>query len=392
MTVYVGVDIAKSTHYAAMTNQHGEVLVEPFSFNNDKPGFDLFLKTLQPYLSKNEKVIVGFESTAHYTSNFSHFLDQNSISYKVINPLVTSNFRRTKIRKTKTDSIDSLLICNILSLNIDNDKESMIRDKFFLELYSLCSCRFNLVTMRTKAKIQLVTYIDRIFPELATFFNGNLHLNTVYQLIKSYPTPDEIKKVRIDRLTNFLDNTSNGRFKKDKAVALKELAKRSVGLPGGSYVLQAQLAVNQIELFTSQIKSLDKQIDEAVKELKTPTSTVPGLSSFEIAVILSATNNFTNFDSPRKVLAFAGLDPVVCQSGQWKAASTRMSKRGNSLLRYVLIWSANNVCRHNKTFGDYYKKKRDEGKSHYCALGHCTNKLIRVLFKLVKEGKDFDLE
>lgn len=392
MTIYVGVDIAKSTHYAAMTNQHGEVLVEPFPFNNDKSGFDLFLKTLQPYLSKNEEVTVGFESTAHYADNFSHFLDQNSISYKVINPLVTANFRRTKIRKTKTDSVDSLLICNVLSLHIDSDKECMIRDEFFSELYNLCSCRFNLVTMRTKAKIQLVTYIDRIFPELATFFNGNLHLNTVYQLIKSYPTPDEIKKVRIDRLTNFLDNTSNGRFKKDKAVALKELAKRSVGLPGGYYVLQAQLAVNQIELFTSQIKSLDKQIDEAVKELKTPTSTVPGLNSFEIAVILSATNNFTNFDSPRKVLAFAGLDPVVCQSGQWKAASTRMSKRGNSLLRYVLIWSANNVCRHNKTFGDYYKKKRDEGKSHYCALGHCTNKLIRVLFKLVKSGKNFDLE
>lgn len=392
MTIYVGVDIAKSTHYAAMTNQHGEVLVEPFPFNNDKSGFDLFLKTLQPYLSKNEEVIVGFESTAHYAANFSHFLDQNSISYKVINPLVTANFRRTKIRKTKTDSIDSLLICNVLSLNIDSDKECMIRDEFFSELYNLCSCRFNLVTMRTKAKIQLVTYVDRIFPELNTFFNGNLHLNTVYQLIKTYPAPEDIKKVRIDRLTNFLDDTSHGKFKKDKAVALKELAKHSIGLPSDSYVLQAKLAVNQIELFTDQIKSIDKQIDEAIKDLKTPISSVPGLSSFEIAVILSATNNFTNFDSPRKVLAFAGLDPVVSQSGQWKAVSTRMSKRGNSLLRYVLIWSANNVCKHNKTFSDYYKKKRDEGKSHYCALGHCTNKLIRVLFKLVKSGKDFDLE
>ena len=392
MTIYVGVDIAKSTHYAAMTNQHGEVLVEPFPFNNDKSGVDLFWKTLHPDLSKNEKVIVGFESTAHYASNFSHFLDQNSISYKVINPLVTANFRKTKIRKTKTDSVDSLLICHVLSLNIDSDKECIIRDEFFSELYNLCSCRFNLVTMRTKAKIQLVSYVDRFFPELESFFDGNLHLNTVYKLIKTYPTPEDIKKVRIDKLTNLLEEASHGRFKKDKAVALKELAKRSVGLPSVSYVLQAQLAVNQIELFNEQIKLTEMQIDEAVEELKTPISSVPGLNSFEIAVILSVTNNFINFDSPSKVLAFAGLDPVVCQSGNWKANSTSMSKRGNSLLRYVLIWSANNVRKNNKTFGDYYKKKIDEGKTHYCALGHCANKLIRVLFKLIKANEKFNLE
>ena len=238
MTKYVGVDIAKSIHYAAMTNQHGEVLIEPFAFNNDKSGFDLFLKTVKSSMSENEELIVGFESTAHYAANFAHFLDSNSISYKIINPLVTSSFRKTKIRKTKTDSVDSLLICNVLSLNID-DKQSMIRDEELSDLYSLCVSRNNLVKMRTKCKIQLVSYIDRFFPELEDFFNNNIHINTVYQLIKNYPTPDDIKKVRIDKLTNFLNQASHGKFKKDKAVALKELAKQSVGLPNASFVLQA---------------------------------------------------------------------------------------------------------------------------------------------------------
>ena len=128
MTIYVDVDTAKSTHYAAMTNQHGEVLIEPFAFNNDKSGFDSFLNTVKSSMPENEELIVGFESTAHYASNFTHFLDSNSISYKVINPLVTSSFRKSKIRKTKTDSVDSLLICNVLFLDI-NGKQSMIRNE-----------------------------------------------------------------------------------------------------------------------------------------------------------------------------------------------------------------------------------------------------------------------
>lgn len=391
MTIYVGVDIAKSIHYAAMTNQHGEVLIEPFAFNNDKSGFDLFLKTIKSSMSKNEELIVGFESTAHYASNFIHFLDSNSISYKIINPLVTSSFRKTKIRKTKTDSVDSLIICNVLSLNI-NDKQSMIRDEELSDLYSLCISRNNLVKMRTKCKIQLVSYIDRFFPELEGFFNKNIHINTVYQLIKNYPTPDVIKKVRIDKLTNFLNQASHGQFKKDKAVALKELAKQSVGLPNTSFVLQAQLAVNQIELYTDQISEIGKRIDEIVSDMHSHLESIPGLNKYAIAVFLSVTNNLINFDSPSKVVAYAGLDPVICQSGQWKAKSTRMSKRGNSLLRYILIWSANNVRLNNKTFEAYYQKKRDEGKSHYCALGHCANKLVRVMFKLIKDDVDFNLE
>ena len=164
----------------------------------------------------------------------------------------------------------------------------MIREEDLSDLYSLCVSRHNLVKMRSKSKIQLVSYIDRFFPELEDFFNKNLHINTVYQLIKKYPTPDDIKKVRIDKLTNFLDEASHGKFKKDKAVALKELAKQSVGLPKASFVLQAQLAVNQIELYSDQICEIG----------------------------ISVTNNLINFDPPSKVVAYAELDPVVYQSGQ----------------------------------------------------------------------------
>ena len=205
-------------------------------------------------------------------------------------------------------------------------------------------------------------------------------------------TTEQIKKVRIDALTNLFVSSSHGRYGKDKALELKELAKESVGINSASFALQAQLAIGQIELYTEQLKTIDKQIKEVVDASNSKLKSVPGLDVIAIAVIISATNNLTNFDSPSKVIAYAGLDPVVNQSGKFRAQSTRMSKRGNSLLRYVLVWSAWNVCRYNTTFMEYYNKKRNEGKSHYNALGHCAGKLIRILFKIIKEDIDFNLQ
>ena len=85
--LYLGVDIAKETHFATMTNQQGEILLPPFPFTNDNAGFNEFLEKIKPFISENECTI-GFESTAHYASNF---LDDNQLPFVLINPLVTSS-------------------------------------------------------------------------------------------------------------------------------------------------------------------------------------------------------------------------------------------------------------------------------------------------------------
>ena len=101
--------------------------------------------------------------------------------------------------------------------------------------------------------------------------------------------------------------------------------------------------------------------------------TIPGIGTFCVACILSAIKNINDFGAPCKILAYAGLDPVIRQSGKFNASHTRMSKRGNSLLRYALVWSAGNVVKNNHTFAEYYRHKtEDQGKSHYQALGHCA--------------------
>jgi transposase len=234
--------------------------------------------------------------------------------------------------------------------------------------------------------------MDRIFPELARFFKGNLHINTAYKLIEAHPLPSQIKKTRIDALTKLLYRASHGKYSRDKAQELKSLACVSVGIPSEIFAFQAQLLVHQIEFYSRQIQTIEDKINSFESLQESLICTIPGINTIFAAYILSSIQNITHFDRSCKLIAYAGLDPIVRQSGKFTASSTRMSKRGNSLLRYALIWTSWNVVQNNKTFGDYYKVKRSEGKSHYNALGHCATKLIRCIFYMLTHQVAFNLE
>ena len=108
-------------------------------------------------------------------------------------------------------------------------------------------------------------------------------------------------------------------------------------------------------------------------------------------MILGEIGDIHRFSSPSKLLAFAGLDPSVYQSGNFNASHTRMSKRGSRVLRYALIYAAHNIVRNNDVFRSFYDVKRSQGKNHYNALGHCAGKLVRVIFKMLTDNVAFCL-
>lgn len=384
MTIYCGIDIAKELHFAAIIDSDG-VLSNPFSFENNAKGFTSLLSHLSSF--DKDDVLVGYESTAHYQDNLAYFLKHNGYKTSLINPLQTSALRKVNIRNTKTDRVDAKLIAIALSqLNFHIDKSNQMND-----LYRLCCLRDDLMKKRSTCKIQFVSVLDRIFPELAPFFNHNLHINTCYKLIEKFPLPSLILKTRIDVLTKLLHSASHGHYGKSKALELKQIATQSIGIPSDHFAFEAQLLIHQIEFYTVQILTVEDHI-KSYKELKDSVIlTVPGINSIYAAYILSCIKNINDFDDPCKLLAFAGLDPVIRQSGKFNATHTRMSKRGNPLLRYALIWTSWNVVLNNQTFKTYYDKKRSEGKSHYCALGHCAKKLVNSLFAMLTRNEFFNL-
>ena len=385
---FIGIDIAKNTHWASCISADGEIILEPFSFSNDNGGFQKFISKLQS-LDK-EKILIGLESTAHYGENIISYLFNLNFKIGLINPIQTAILRRSNIRKTKNDKVDTKIIIKALSLG--NYSLISSRDINYLKLKGLCRSRRNLVTMRSKSKIQLVSFMDQIFPELASFFKGNLHLNVSYQLLKEFSSPSDIQNIHLTKLTNILHDNSHGKYNRQDAIRLRELAKSSIGIDNPSLSLQVKHAILQIELYDEQIAEVESLYKSILDEMNTPILTIPGMSYNQAAVIIGCVGDINRFEHSCQLLAYAGLDPSVIQSGNFQASSTKMSKRGSGMLRYSLVYSAHNVVKNNKTFREYYELKRSQGKSHYCALGHVAHKLVRVIFKMLKDNVVFNLD
>lgn len=383
--IYAGIDIAKLNHFASVLSSDGEVLVEPFQFSNDLEGFRSLSRVLDQY--ERDQLLVGLESTAHYGNNLVEFLVAKGYRFCVLNPIQTSSMRKNNIRKVKTDKVDTFVIAKTLMQ--DEHRLFEKQDLDFLHLKNLGRSRQDLMKKRTTCKIKLTSYVDQAFPELQYFFNG-VHHKSVYALLKEAQTPSQIASMHMTHLTHLLDTASHGHFKKAKAQELRVLAQRSVGSNDSSISIQITQTIEQIELLDRQIHDDEAKIEEIVRAMDSVIMTIPGIRYVEAGMILGEIGDIHRFPSYGKLLAFAGLDPTVRQSGKFSASRTRMSKRGSRVLRYALIYSAHNVVKNNETFRKYYDLKCAQGRGHYAALGHCAGKLVRIIYKLLSEDIPFD--
>ena len=182
---------------------------------------------------------------------------------------------------------------------------------------------------------------------------------------------------------------SHGKFTYAKFVKLKELAKKSVGHYDDNSDLLISTYVSIINTFNNKIDPINNQISTIIKELNPRMLSIPGLGEISAATILSEYGDISNFSNPNKMLAFAGLEPSVIQSGTLEH-NGKMVKHGSGHLRYAIMNIATTILRYSPTFYDYYQKKRSEGKCHRVALSHVCKKLIRVIYSLEKNNIDFD--
>lgn len=385
--IYVGIDIAKLNHFAAAISSDGEVLMEPFKFTNDNDGFLSLLSKLSSF--DKSSLIIGLESTAHYGNNLLAFLVPKGFQVCLINPIQTSTMRKNNIRKTKTDKVDTFIICKTLMMQ--PHRFVTLYDIGLLQLKNLGRFRQKTVKQRTRLKIQLTSYVDQVFPELQYFFKSGIHHKGCYALLKEAPSPEAIASMHLTHLTHLLKSASHGHFKRETAVELRVLAQKSVGNSDKSLSIQVTHSIEQIELLDRQLEQIESEMSDIVHSLDSVIMTIPGIGAINGGMILGEIGDISRFTSPSKLLAFAGLDPSVYQSGNFEAKHTRMSKRGSRALRYALINAAHNVVKNNKTFQNYYNQKMSEGRSHYNALGHCAGKLVRIIYKMLTDNVAFNL-
>jgi len=382
MIYYIGIDISKYKHDFCIISNTGEVIVENSSFDNNKKGFQYFLDQLKPY--NNSQIRIAFEATGHYSLNLELFLTNQDYSFMKMNPLVVHQFLKARsLRRTKTDKADSLTIANYLMSVPYKPNSRLLYNTYSLK--SLCRSREQLIKERSKFEVLLTNELDKSFPELKPFFKDKISTTLLY-ILEKYKNTSHIALMKD---YDSLRCISRGRFTYAKFANLKELAKNSVGYHDNNTDLLISTYVSIINNFNDKIDPIDKQISTIIKELNPRMLTIPGLGEISAATIISEYGDITNFSSPNKMLAFAGLEPSIIESGTLQS-NGKMVKHGSGHLRYSIMNIAMTILRYSPTFYDYYLKKRSEGKCHRVALSHVCKKLIRVIYSLEKYNKNFD--
>lgn len=334
---------------------------------------------------KNAKV--GLEHTGHYSINIKRFLESKGLVVTSFNPLETNAFRKaSSLRKTKTDKSDAKTIATMLFS--DESIPTLTPSYQIQALKSLTRHRFRLIGYRGKLKVSLARIIDVVFPEFPDFV-WSINQKSSHELLLELPTPNAIAGCHLTRLPNLIWKGPHGKYGREKAIALRELAASSIGLSDDAHAFELQQTIRMIQSVQAEIDVLGGKIKSIVKELDTPLLSIPGISYTLAAIILAEIGDINNFPTPSKLQAFAGLDPSTYQSGKYTASYSTMVKRGSTYLRWAMFQAARLVSMRDKTFKDYLAKKRSEGKHFNVAISHVSRKLLRTIFYMLKYNESF---
>ncbi len=388
--VCVGIDVAKDKHDCCILDSDGMVRADCFTIPNNMDGFKQLLQTIRNCTQKvrqNKKV--GLEATGHYSYNILGFLLDNDLAVYVMNPLHTNLYRKSlSLRKTKTDRVDARTIATMLLSDVDlkSYTDTAYHNE---ELKSLTRYRFDKVRERAKLKQSVSRLVTILFPELEKLVTS-LHIASVYALLSEYPGAKQISEIHLTKLTNLLATASKGRYeKKKKAIQIREAARTSIGSVMSVKFLELKHTIKLIKELTSEIDEIEDSIQQIMDELHPPILSIPGMGVHSAAMILAEIGDFSNFESPDKILAYAGCSPSTYQSGKLTNCYAHMEKRGSRYLRYALYNATKYVCHWNPVFAEYLAKKRSEGKHYNVALSHAMKKLVRLIYALQKSGKAY---
>lgn len=381
---YVGIDVASEKHDCCILNEKKKI-IRSFSFLNSPAGFQSLLSALSGI--QPDEIKIGLEATGIYSENLSVFLRRKGFNVTTINPLLLKKHQcATTLRKTKTDKADAKGIARFIAE--EGFQPDLPVSYHIQELKSLTRARFSFVQDRSALKNKVKRLVVLLFPELLEQFSDIFGASAT-ALLKQYPSAEKLAACHTDALAALLRKSSRGRFGRAKAAYLKQLAKCSIGNHSPARVMELKMLLARIDLLSEQIKDYDKQIKIIMDELDSPVLTIPGIGYTLGATIIAEVGNISRFSSPAKLLAFAGLEPSIYQSGKFVPASGRMVKRGSPFLRWALLQAAGYVPNYSSTFALYREKKLSEGKSAAVARSHVAKKLVRIIHSLMTHSTAF---
>ena len=331
----VGIDIGKNHHEASIVSPEGKQIGRSLRFATTHKGADSLMSFIFKNIG-NSPCVFGMEATGHYWYPIYSFLKAKGYTIYVINPIQSDSLRKMYIRQTKNDSIDSFLIAEVIR-----------------------------------------------FGQFGTTSMG---------ILEKYLTPENIENAPIDELFEITKDKSHNRLTKAKAISIKEAAADTFGIKiaQDAFSFQLKQLIDRMNFLDKQIEALDCQILEYYEKFDCYLHTIPGIGMIAAATILAEIGDINRFKSSSALVAFAGIDPTVRQSGEFSSTHNHMSKRGSPYLRHAIFLAATTCSFHNSPLNAYYKKKRDQGKHHLTATGAVARKLTTVIYAVLRDSKPYE--
>ena len=386
---YLGIDIGKNTHVASLVDDKKKVIFKAFSFSNSIDGAESLILKLEAF--KNE-LEVAMEATGHYWLSLYSYLVEKNFTVRVINPIQTDGWRQgIEIRKRKTDIIDSLLIADLLRYG--DFVETSLSNEDYLSLRNLSRFRSYLISSIGDLKRKTIALLDQVFPEYASSFS-NIFGKTSKEILSNFSTPSDFEDINSDDLNTFLESVTRKNYASKKIDELSKKASSSFGINFclDSFSLQIKMLIEQISFIQNQVSDVENEIELLLEKLNSPITTIPGIGSVNAATILGEIGDIKRFSNPSKLVAYAGLDASVSQSGEYEATYNHMSKRGSPYLRRALFQSALRAEFCDPVFSDYYQKKISEGKHHLVATNAVARKLCHTIFAVLTKDEPYQVQ
>ena len=382
---FCGIDVAKLKHAVSLMDEKGQILKVAFTIANNRSGFDQLHCELQ---SLGGTVTIGLEATGHYWLALYDDLTHNGYPVIVLNPLQVAAYRKSGIRKIKSDATDAVWIADYIRIaNLPPSEQNL---PVFLQLRELSRFRFRLTEQVGNLKRKLLTILDRVFPEYEHQFSS-VFLQASRSILQEAVSAQEFADFDLQELADLLAQASHGRFGLEKAEKLQAQARQSVGIGflTNAVHLEMHCLLAQLDLLDAQRGEIDQAIADLMQQIPQHITSIPGIGPVTGAAILSEIGDIQRFETVDKLVAFAGIDATVYQTGQFEASEAHMSKRGSPYLRHALWLAATAALLHDPSLKAYYQKKRDEGKHHGTALGAVCHKLLARIFIVLKQQRAY---
>ncbi|WP_404359415.1 IS110 family transposase [Cytobacillus firmus] len=396
MNPVIGLDVAKGESEVQAFLDKDKPFGKSFSVKHTKEGLDSlisFLREIEENTGVRPAVIL--ESTGHYHTPIIQCLEGSQYLYILVNPIISYQAKKTSLRKVKTDAVDAYHLCVLYyKEEFEPYKKRGLR---LLNLRTLSRQYETVTNLYIQAKLLFHTLLDQIFPEYRGVF-GDLFSKVSLKILKEFPTSEDvlmageakvmarIEEMRIKRSPSWM---------REKAAKLMDSAKRNPFQQGvyESQLFSLDMYINMLLQYQEHLSSLERQIDvlaEEIEECKIIQS-IPGIGEKIAATIISEIGEIDRFNHPKKLVAYAGIDPSVHSSGKFTATINHITKRGSSRLRHALYMAV--LCgirsSRNKKLKEYYDRKRNEGKPSKVAMIACVNKLLHWIYAILKRNEPF---